>query len=373
VLVVFDSLSENGATRLMLDLADRFAGIGAVPAVFALQPVRTGREAATPVGVPLTRGVPVGGRLRRHGPVAALRLLRACRRASVVVSGSEVGLGLLSGYVSALLTRRPFVVVVHAPLDQTIEHWVPPALRRPTRRAHRHADAAICVSSKLVDGVTANGLEPRRVHVVRNAVDADRLRRLAATEPMPAPRLPVVVGVGRLSWEKGFDLLVRAHAELRREGVEHELELIGEGPELEPLRRLAAECGVADSVSLTGFVENAPARVARATALVVPSRHEGQPLVMLEALVLEVPVIASQSAGASEVTGPELVDEESVSSLVAALRRHLDDPEPLRSAARAGAASLSSRTLARAAREYLRILELTVGASGARHPKAAYE
>ena len=373
MLVVFDSLSENGATRLMLDLADRFAGLGAAPAVFSLQPVRAGREAPVPAGVPLKRGVPVGGRLRRHGPVAALRLVRACRRATVVMSGSEVGLGLLSGYVSALLARRPFVVVVHAPLDQTIDHWVPPTLRRATRRAHRRADAAICVSAELVDGVTANGLEPQRVHVVPNTVDAERVRRLAALEPASASRSPVVVGVGRLSWEKGFDLLVRAHAELRREGVEHELELIGEGPELEPLRRLAAECGVADSVSLTGFVDNAPARVARATALVVPSRHEGQPLVMLEALALEVPVIASESAGASEVVGPELVDEESVPSLVAALRRHLKDPEPLRSAARAGAASLQARPLAAAAGEYLRILERTAGASSPQHRQEAFE
>jgi glycosyltransferase involved in cell wall biosynthesis len=94
---------------------------------------------------------------------------------------------------------------------------------------------------------------------------------------------------------------------------------------------------------------------------------------MLEALALEVPVI-SRSAGASEVIGPEFVAEESVPSLVAALRRHLDDPEPLRAAARAGAAALEARTADGAAREYLRVLELTArGARSGVRPEAAYE
>jgi glycosyltransferase involved in cell wall biosynthesis len=373
VLIVLDSLSDNGGSRLMLDLADRFARMGAAPEVFALQPVHEGREAVVPSGVVLTRGVPAGGRLRFSGSVAALRLLRACRRASVVVSGSEIGLGLLSGYASARLARRPFAVVVHSPLDRALDRWVPAALRRPTRGAHRRADAAICVSDALVVGVTANGLDPRRVHVVPNAVDVERVRRLAGVLPARTPRAPVIVGLGRLSSEKAFDLLVRAHAELLREGVEHELELIGEGPEREPLRRLADDCGVRDSVSLPGYVDDALSRLARAAALVVPSRHEGQPLVMLEALALEVPVI-SRSAGASEVIGPEFVAEESVPSLVAALRRHLDDPEPLRAAARAGAAALEARTADGAAREYLRVLELTArGARSGVRPEAAYE
>lgn len=374
VLIVHDSLSDNGGVRQTLDLADRLVRLGAECQVFALQPVRGAREAEVPERVAVRRGVPVGGRFRSSGPAAALWLLAACRRADVVVSGSEVGLGLLAGHAAARLSGRPFAVIAHAPLGPVVERWVPVRLRAATRRAHRRADTAICVSPALVEGVVANGLDPGRARVVSNAVDVERVRRIAASGQLAAPTAPVLVGLGRLSPEKGFDLLVRAHAELRRSGVEHELQLIGEGPELEPLRRLAAELGVADSVSLPGFVDNALAGVARATAVVLPSRHEGLPLVLLEALALEVPVIASRSAGAVELVGEDqLVADESVPSLVDALSRHLADPEPRRAAAREAAVAVRARTPDDAAREYLQIFAtLASRRRGPARAEAAY-
>ncbi|MDQ5821127.1 MAG: glycosyltransferase family 4 protein, partial [Actinomycetota bacterium] len=178
-LIVHDSLSENGGVRLTLDLAERFVAAGASAEVFALQPVREGREAVLPEDVRLTRGVPEGGRLRSSGPAALARLVGACRRADVVVSGSEVGLGLLAARTASRISGRPFVVLVHAPLGRAIELWVPAAMQGPTRRAHRTADAAICVATPLVDEVVRNGLDPRRVHVVPNAVDAQLIQRLA--------------------------------------------------------------------------------------------------------------------------------------------------------------------------------------------------
>jgi glycosyltransferase involved in cell wall biosynthesis len=375
VLIVHDSLSDNGGVRLTLDLAQRFARSGATAEVFALQPVRDGREVGVPPEVRLTRGVLVGRRLRSSGAAAALRLLRACHRADVVVSGSEVGLGLLLGHAAARTARRPFAVIVHSPLEGVLERWVAPGLRRATRRAHRRADVAICVSAALVPGVTANGLAPRRVHVVANAVDVERVRRLAAEGPPPPAGRLTVLGLGRLSAEKQFDLLVRAHAELRRGGVHHELEIVGDGPEREALLRLAAELGVADSVSLPGYVDNAFPRLARAAALVLPSRLEGLPLALLEALALDVPVIAARSAGASELLGPEhLVADDSVPDLVAALSRHLEHPERLRTAARSAAAAVEARTLDDVAGEYLLILDTIVGRTGpAARPEAAYE
>jgi glycosyltransferase involved in cell wall biosynthesis len=150
--------------------------------------------------------------------------------------------------------------------------------------------------------------------------------------------------------------------------------VIGEGPEAEPLRRLAAECGVADSVSLPGYVENALCRLARASALVLPSRHEGLPLALLEALALEVPVIATRSAGAADfLDADELVDDESVPALAAALKRHLEEPARLRGRARAHAEVVLAHSPDDVAREYLAVLERTVVRAGARRPEAAYE
>lgn len=364
-LFVHDSLAENGAVRVTLDVAYRFLRMGVPCEVFVVQPVRHGREAELPTGVTPIRGVPRRRRLRTSAPAAVVRLLRACRRADVVVSASEIGLGLLSGFVAARLVRRPFAVIVHAPLDLALEHWVPPALHGPTRQAHRRADAAVYVSEALAADARASGMDAGRVHVVPNAVDFERIRRLAAAEPTTPAARPTVVGFGRLSPQKAFDLLVRAHAELRGRGVDHDLEIIGEGPDRDVLVRLAAELGVADSCSLPGFVDNPYGRIASAAALVLPSRYEGNPLVLLEALSLDVPVLASRAAGHSLLADGQLFENESVAALTDALERHLANPEPLREAARAGGELVRSRSLDEVARDYLRVLEKT-----SRHTRA---
>jgi glycosyltransferase involved in cell wall biosynthesis len=363
VLIVHDSLSENGGVRLTLDLAGRLVAAGAKAEVFALQPVREGREAVRPQDVRLTRGVGEGARLRSSGAAAFARLLGACRRADVVVSGSEVGLGLLAARAASRIARRPFVVLIHAPLGRAIELWVPSALQVLTRRAHRTADAAICVGTSLVDEVIGNGLDSRSVHVVPNAVDAEKVRRLAGAPAAATGGKPVLVGLGRLSAEKGFDLLIRAHARVLESGPVHELELIGEGPERQPLLALASELGVQGSVSLPGFLENPFPRLARAAALVLPSHHEGGPLSLLEALALSVPVIGARSALAGADLLPddvvERVADGSLPELASAIQRHLEHPERLRAAARAGAEAVREHSLEHAAEDYLRILGAT--------------
>jgi glycosyltransferase involved in cell wall biosynthesis len=357
VVVVEDSLAENGAVRMAIEVATR-ASPDASMEIFALQPVRGGREASVPVAIRLTLGVPHGGRLRRNGAGALGRLLRACRRSDIVLSGSELGLGLLLGSLAARMTRRPFAVVVHSPLAEAIERWVPPRLQSITRRVLRHVEAALCVSREVAASVTANGLPRRRVHVIPNGVDSALLRRLAAEDVPPLER--TIVGVGRLSFEKGFDVLVRAHAQVRAAGVDHRLELIGDGPERDALEMLARDLGVADSVAFTGFLENPFPRVARAEAFVLPSRLEGFPLSLLEALVLGVPVIAARtSQSAQELLGDdvgELVAGESVSALAEALQRHLEHPDQLRARARVGVERAAAYDLDRAAAAYIHAL-----------------
>jgi glycosyltransferase involved in cell wall biosynthesis len=360
VLIVHDAISENGGVRLTLELGDRLRRGGATVTVYALQPVRGGQRARVPAGLPFVQGVPDHGRLRRHGAKAVGTLLRLCRGCDVVVSGSEIGLGLLLGLVAARLTRTPFVTIVHAPLADVIERWAPPVFGAATRQAHRRADAAICVSAPIAAGIIANGLPPDRVHVISNGIDVERVRRLAGAGPANGAT-PVLVGVGRLAFEKGFDLLIRAHAAVREAGLEHRLELVGDGPERVPLARLAAELGVADSVAFAGFVDNPLPRLVRADAFVLPSRYEGFPLSLLEALALGVPVIASRGAGhVVQALGDgvaRFVEPDSVAELALAIRDHLERPEQLRSCAPAGRAFAERHEIGATAEAYRRVLE----------------
>src|SRR5204863_8071086 len=110
----------------------------------------------------------------------------------------------------------------------------------------------------------------------------------AAREPVAHAWLapgapPVVLGVGKLKPQKGFDVLLRAFARLRAARTAR-LVILGEGPQRRALERLARELGIADDVALPGFVANPFAWMARSAVFALSSRWEGLPSVLIEAL-----------------------------------------------------------------------------------------
>ena len=114
-----------------------------------------------------------------------------------------------------------------------------------------------------------------------------------------------VIAVGTFSKEKGFDYLIRAARELTRRGVDLEVELVGDGEEAGSLKRLAREIGITDRVRFKGWVHSSAVRTAMrdATILVHPSNGlgDGLPNVIREAMALGTPVIASNTAGITEL------------------------------------------------------------------------
>ena len=113
-----------------------------------------------------------------------------------------------------------------------------------------------------------------------------------------------VIGVGRLTRDKGFAFLLRAAHLLARRGVDLEVELVGDGEERPTLERLARDLGIADRVRFRGWLRFADVRAAMsaATVLVHPSHGlgDGLPNVLREAMALGTPVIASRVAGIPE-------------------------------------------------------------------------
>jgi glycosyltransferase involved in cell wall biosynthesis len=139
-----------------------------------------------------------------------------------------------------------------------------------------------------------------------------------------------LLSVGRLSAEKGLDLLLRAVAELSRDHPQIELVIAGTGPEEAALRRLGAELGLTDKVRYAGYVSDMPSLYAGADLVVQSSLTEGLPNVILEAAYLGVPVVATDVGGTREViehgVSGWLVPAGSVSALTTGIGRYLDDP-----------------------------------------------
>ncbi|MEO8811575.1 MAG: glycosyltransferase, partial [Caulobacteraceae bacterium] len=133
-----------------------------------------------------------------------------------------------------------------------------------TRRCYRAADCFLANSHEMARGLTTTlGLDPSRVRVIQNPIDLAAVRA-AALAPLPAARdRPFILTVGRLEYQKGHDLLLRAFAASPRRR-DMDLVILGQGSLEAELKRQAAALGIASRVRFPGFVANPWAWIARA-------------------------------------------------------------------------------------------------------------
>lgn len=143
-----------------------------------------------------------------------------------------------------------------------------------------------------------------KLHMVRSgAVDLSAWRAYGARDATPGSLK--VLSVARLVRRKGHVLLLEAIASLQRDGVDVTAVIAGDGPERDRLGALARELGIADAVDLPGAVGQDEIRMLyeHADAFCLPSFGEGVPVVLMEAMAMELPVVATRVMGT-----PELVE-----------------------------------------------------------------
>lgn len=182
------------------------------------------------------------------------------------------------------------------------------------------------------------------------------------------PRRPVVVSAGRLSREKGFDLLIRAFLPVARDHPRWRLHIYGGGRKEAALRERIARYELTDSARLMGATPRLGRRLAAASLFVLSSRAEGFPMVLLEAMACGLPVVSFDCPhGPAEIIRPGrdglLVPPGDVAGLSAAMSRLIADPDRRRemgAAARARAAEFTaSRTVPMWEHLFQRLLDRT--------------
>jgi glycosyltransferase involved in cell wall biosynthesis len=194
------------------------------------------------------------------------------------------------------------------------------------RGLYRRADAVICLSDSMAEDLAQNFRVPREVLVrIYNPVEIERVRRLAdhGGNPYIGPG-PHFVAAGRLTRQKGFDVLLHALPLVLERFPEARLTVLGDGPLKEELRNLARRLGILEKVDFLGFQENPWRYLKHADLVLLPSRYEGTSNILLEALAIGTPVIASDCPGGTrEIQGynPEmiLVPPENPSALTQAI------------------------------------------------------
>jgi glycosyltransferase involved in cell wall biosynthesis len=196
-----------------------------------------------------------------------------------------------------------------------------PVYRGWERVAARYSDVISVVSpSELRDGRAL--LRPRdadRLIEIPNGIDDNEF---SPSKP-PAPRgsAPLIVCVGRLAPQKGQDLLIRAMTRLTTPGAT--LRLVGAGPDKSELEALVRSSGLTKRVEFIGAAEPGP-HYRAADVVVIPSRWEGHPLVLLEAMasgaaIVATPAVIGDTAEAPPVRTAEPTDESLAAAIDAVL------------------------------------------------------
>jgi glycosyltransferase involved in cell wall biosynthesis len=253
-------------------------------------------------------------------------------------------------------------------LVTTLHGWVKHTSRTPLYyRVDRFClpryERVVSVSPDLYEASRTAGVPEERCVLIENGIDTDEYRRrmsaaaAKARQGVPAGRL-VVGAVGRLSEEKGFDLLIRSASQLVREGLDFELWIVGTGDRRTALEKLIGELNLGDRVRLLGYRADTIDLYHAMDVFVLSSLREGLPNVVLEAMALEVPVLVTRIAGVPRLVreGVEglLIEPGSEAELTDGLRRMLTDADLRARLAAAGRRTIEERYSFRVRMEKMR-------------------
>ena len=229
---------------------------------------------------------------------------------------------------SARAARVPVVLHVHGGGFADFHDGSPALVRRYIRATLQGVGAVVALGPSWAERLQR--IAPAaRVVVVPNAISP----KPSAT-PAPSVDEPVVVlFLGQVSAAKGVFILVEAWAKLQETqpaAVTPRLVIAGDG-EVEDVRRLAHDCGVGDSVELLGWIspDRVEAQLLKSHVLVLPSRWEGHPMAVLEAMAHGLAVVATAVGGLPDLvdeTSGVLVGPDDVEGLARALRQVVLDP-----------------------------------------------
>ena len=251
-------------------------------------------------------------------PLALFRLVRLLAREQVTILQTHGARSSAYGQVAGRLAGVPIIVstVHNSLLDYPIgslKRWL---YLTVLRRTMRLADRIICVSEDLRQHVHGDlQVAANKTVTVHNGIDItrfhDRPARSTIRNEFGVGDAPLLVSIGRLTEQKGHRYLLAALPSLLATWPELRCLIIGEGELGETLKNLAVRLGVASTCVFVGARPDIPVILAAADLLVLPSVSEGFPFVLLEALAMGRPVVASRVNGV-----PELIEDRKTGRLV---------------------------------------------------------
>lgn len=325
IVLVTGSLHGGGAERVLSGMANHWARAGrevtlatwADPQVQDFYPLDANVQRVWLADTPGSQGGTSGLRQTWRRIIRLRALLREWQPGTVLsfISTSNV-MTLLATIGSK--SR----VVVSERIDPSADNTIGASWKVLRRLTYPFADGIVVQNADVARWVRRKCL--RRATVIPNP--------LRTLPELALPREPLIVAVGRLAHQKGFDVLLRAFAQIADRFADWNLAIVGEGAERDALQALCDQLQLNRRVRFVGMVSDVESWMARAGLVVQPSRFEGFPNVLLEAMGMGAPVISSDCpSGPSEIIDDGrnglLVPVADVPALAAAMAQLLGDPK----------------------------------------------
>lgn len=211
--------------------------------------------------------------------------------------------------------------------------------RKIERNSYNKIDKIIAVSYDTKNSIELLYPELKdKTNIIYNPIDSKKIIEMSkeCIEEIDSNKLcdnnyVNFITIGRLTYQKGYDILLKAHKELIDEGYNHRLYILGEGNEYDNLSKYVQENNLSNTAYLLGFKKNPYPYLKQADVFISSSRYEGFALVIGEAMVLGKPIIATKCAGPRELLNDGefgmLVETDDIESLKNSMKQMILDKE----------------------------------------------
>lgn len=249
---------------------------------------------------------------------------------------------LCPSYVMPLMARCPTMLIHHGSYEgypQAFDWWTLKKAQLAYSWSAKRASVVSTVSEySKRDMVHFYGMAPERIHVVPEGVHTQHFRPIADPERLAAWRreklgddVPFICYVGKPTERRNLSALIRAFAQLKRQGLPHKLLIAGaQLPGTSPFRQIIAEEGMSAEVTVLGYVghDEMPLVYNACSLFIYPSSYEGFGMPVLEAMACGAPLITLNNTAFPEFAGgvAHLLEDAQVPTLVRGIETVLGDP-----------------------------------------------
>jgi glycosyltransferase involved in cell wall biosynthesis len=310
LLYVFDNLEFGGGERGFVQIINRLCRkkykimVACLPTGVFIEKIKGSGAQVSSVDMQ-----------NRFNPMVILRLVNLMKRENVDIVHSQGGRADFFARMAAKLSRVPIVVsTVQMPVEgfnvSTIKRLIYILLNR---FSERFVDRFIVVSDALEKMmIEKQRIESQRVVKIYNGIEIDEfcmdydkeaihVKSRFREEMGFSNSVPVIGAIGRLVWQKGFEYFIEAIPGLLKEFKEARFLIVGEGELEEELKVKSKRLGLEDKLTFTGFRSDIKEILASIDICILPSLLEGLPMILLEAMAMGKPIVATDIDGIKEV------------------------------------------------------------------------